>query len=350
LISIIVLTHNRRDLTQSCLEALTRSESSKEHEVILVDNASTEGIRELAGEFRDRFRNFQYWRNDENLSFSIANNAAAERAHGSWLLFLNNDVIVGEKSIEELIRALANDPGAGIAGARLIFPDSGKVQHAGIEQMLWGYASNYGAGADVRDQRLRFKRPVFAVTGAMLGMSRSLFHQVRGFDEQYRWGYEDLDLCLKVSKIGKNILYVPEAEGRHWESATLREIREPADFGANYAHYRNRWNDLLVPRERRYLESIRSQHAGRVVVFGTGQAAAALQPLLRENGIEVEAFTTTSAVNEGTCFQGRPVVPLAHVGKLEADLIIVGSQFYFEVEDLIKEAAPHHRCLFPVIL
>jgi GT2 family glycosyltransferase len=349
LISIIVVTHNKQEMVQACLDALMRSELPMEYEVILVDNASSKEIGNLAGEFREKARNFRYWRNDENLSFSIANNAAAERARGDWLLFLNNDVVIREKSLKELFQALVEDNTAGIAGARLLSPENGKVQHAGIEQMLWGYASNYGAGADPGDPRLSFKRPVFAVTGAMLGISRRLFNHVNGFDERYRWGYEDLDLCHKVKECGRSIRYVPEAESFHWESATLRDNRNPIDVDRNYRFYRKRWDYMLIPRERKYLEGLRAQNIRRVIVFGTGKAAIALWRWLKKHDIDVEAFTSSSAKKDENCFCGRPVVPLANIKKHDADSIMVGSQFYFEVEKLIREADPHGRSLFPIV-
>jgi len=96
--------------------------------------------------------------NRENLTFSDANNLAVQHARGDRLLFLNNDVIPRQASLSRLDSALKNDPQAGVAGARLLFHDGHRIQHAGMAQMLWGYASNYAVGVPANDPGFNNKK------------------------------------------------------------------------------------------------------------------------------------------------------------------------------------------------
>ncbi len=221
-LSVIVLMHNNVPMTRNCLESLSRAVATVEHEVILVDNASTDDTRALS-ECADWFQRFRILRNDDNTPFSRRTTAGCAEASGRWLLFLNNDVIVGRESVERLLAPLREDEGIGITGAKLLFPGETVVQHAGIGQMLWGYPTNYGVGASPSDERVNRRCERFALTGAMLCLAREVFDRVGGFDERYIWGVEDIDLCLKIRAAGLQPFYEPA--GRQHS----RGVRHPED-------------------------------------------------------------------------------------------------------------------------
>lgn len=349
MISIVILAHNKTDLTRRCLESIQASRSAEPIEVICVDNASTEPFAPLVQEFGGRAVPVHFVRNASNLSFSTANNRAVTRARGDKLLFLNNDVIVGPDSIEALFAPFDADAGIGVVGARLLFPGTDGVQHAGIAQMFWGFASNFGAGAAPDHPRVTGQREVCAVTGAMLGIRRALFHEVGGFDQGFRWGYEDVDLCLAAWDAGRAVVYVPEAPSLHLESATLGARRLSEDEASNYARYRAKWDHRLVAREQQYLASLRRARVRRVVVFGAGRAAHGLSRALCDGGIEVVGFTTTRDREVGRDLCGRPVVALSDTQSMAFDRMMVGSQFYFHVESTIAGFDPEGEPLFPVV-
>lgn len=349
MISIIVLAHDKVDLTRRCLESLCRSQLVPEGEILLVDNASRTSLEPLAEEFGSRVSSFRLFRNQENLSFSIANNRAAASAKGRWLAFLNNDVIVSPNSFAEFVSTFLSEPNTGVAGAKLLYPDNCTVQHAGMAQMLWGYASNYAVGACATDERIQQKKEMWAVTGAMLCVDRELFARVGGFCEAYRWGYEDVDLCLRVRQAGKSVLYVPEATALHAESATLREERVLSVEDENYRIFRSLWDPLLVPRELDYLSRLRAQHITRVAVFGAGRAAAGLSRVLAEHGFEVAAFATSRPGDTASTFCGRPEVPLEGLKQFSFDRLMAGTQYFFQVEADIRPYDPKGQPIFPVI-
>lgn len=343
MLTVVVLAHNRDELTRQCLDALVSAEG--ELEVMLVDNASDAGILSLGREFQRDSRNVRYLRLPRSLSFAVANNVAAREARGDVLLFLNNDVIVSSAAPARLaaeVRAVG-----GVSGTKLVFPDTGLLQHAGMCQMLWGYASNLGTCARPDHGNLNHPCDMFAVTGAMLAISRSLFWQVGGFDERYRWGYEDVDLCLKARAAGARVQYVPGAASVHAESATLGPVWRPADLDFNYALYRRRWNYCLVPAERRAVARIKRACVRRVVIFGTGLAAAGLCRTLTRYGIDVTAFTASTVDRKRYC--GRPVLSLEELDPSTFDRLFVGTQHYYSVREYLARFDPTGEPHFPAI-
>jgi GT2 family glycosyltransferase len=346
MISIIILVHNKPELTLRCLSALATAVMDIDHEVICLDNASTEDVHKLR-DCASNFRRFRFSRNDENFSFAIANNRAAAECQGETLLFLNNDVIVSRRSIHALLEALAEEPANGIAGAKLVYP-SGKVQHAGIAQMLWGYVSNFGVGAGLNDRRFEQQCERFAVTGAMACLPRPVFERVGGFDERYRWGYEDVDLSLKVRAAGLRVLYVPGAESVHEESATLSALRKSSDLEHNYRIYRTNWGSQLSRREKACIDRFHEDGVRRVVMLGTGRAATGLNQILLENGIQTVAFTSTRPAGPDS-FCGRSVIPLDSLCDVKFDRLVVASQYFFEFERDIQQYDPAGSPIFPAL-
>jgi hypothetical protein len=218
-----------------------------------------------------------------------------------------------------------------------------------MSQMLWGFPSNYGVGALPSDPRIRQTAERFALTGAMMCLPRDLFWRVGGFDERYIWGYEDVDLCLKIRSAGRRVIYIPQASGVHVESATLKVVQN-RDQPGNYRVYRKTWNPLLLPPEQNYIGRLRSQGIRNVVVFGTGLAARGLYGILSENGIQIAGFTSSETREKGESFLDRPILPLAALREVTFDRLMVATQFFFAVESMIRDFDPLQAPIFPVLI
>jgi hypothetical protein len=184
------------------------------------------------------------------------------------------------------------------------------------------------------------------VSGAALCVRRDRFDAAGGFDEAYRWGYEDADLCFRLRELGHGVVCVGAGASEHHESATLRDRRAPADLSHNYAIYRRRWGHWIDHRERAYADGLCAQGIRRVVVFGAGVAAAGLFEGLQRAGIDTVAFATSAPDPRGT-LAGRPIVTLDEVPELRFDRILAGSQFFFEVEARLRALDPDGEPLFP---
>jgi len=128
-VSIVIPVWNRPDLTSQCLEAIRRT-AGLPHEVIVVDNCSTDGTREFLAQ-EDEAGRLRAILNPENRGFGKACNQGLDAARGRHVLFLNNDTIPLAGWLEALVRTVEDDPGVGVVGSRLLYPD-GTLQHSGI--------------------------------------------------------------------------------------------------------------------------------------------------------------------------------------------------------------------------
>ncbi|MBN2243027.1 MAG: glycosyltransferase family 2 protein [Acidobacteria bacterium] len=346
-LSVIILIHNNVGISMTCLDSLVDAVSELDHEIIVLDNHSSEDTRILR-QYGKFFRSFKWIQNDQNASFSIGNNLCARESSGRLFLFLNNDVFLKKYSIHQMIGPLLENPKIGATGGKLLFPGEKSVQNAGIRQMLWEHPSNYGVGALPSDARIQDKCERFAVSGAMLCTTREVFEGVGGFDERYIWGTEDIDLCLKIRAAGWKTVYCPEAEAVHCESATLKTTKSTAS-SANCSLFRKKWDPLLVPVEQEYVRTLKDSGIRRVAIFGMGTAALGMAKILNANGIGIAAFTSSAVKNSDGFFLDRPILPLDHLYKKSYDRLMVATQYFFEVESGIRDYDPDHSPIYPVL-
>jgi GT2 family glycosyltransferase len=212
--SIIIPIYNRLDLTSVCLETIYKIGSKNSFEVIVVDNASSDGSKEYLKGYRKRIK---YIRNEENLGFAKACNQGAENAIGEYLLFLNNDTKPTKGWLDILVKELDDNRKTVIVGSKLLYPND-TIQHAGV---VFGKTKEaYHLYKFHRKEKIYVnkKRKFQAVTGACMLIRKNIFEKINGFDEIYVNGLEDVDLCLKVGKIGADITYCPKSVVYHFES------------------------------------------------------------------------------------------------------------------------------------
>ncbi|WP_298438394.1 glycosyltransferase [Geobacter sp.] len=215
-VSVIIPLYNKVEYTRQCLEALAlNTDQALNYEVILVDNASSDGtadyLRTLSGEVT-------IVTNLRNLGFARGCNQGGRIARGRYLVFLNNDTIPHPGWLDALIRG-AEEDGADIVGAKLLYPN-GRVQHAGVafnEQSIGYHIFN---GFPATAPAVNRKRLVQCVTAACLLVKRELFAELGGFDEGYVNGFEDVDFCLRAGERGRRILYTPESVLIHFEETS----------------------------------------------------------------------------------------------------------------------------------
>jgi GT2 family glycosyltransferase len=247
LCSIIIPAYNNWDLTKRCLESIERvlreSEIKNQTEILVVNNGSIDGTESGLNEMVSSGLSVQLCpiHLEKNLGFSKGCNIGAKQSKGEFLLFLNNDMVAYKNSIEILLKTIQERKTFGMVGARLIYAN-GTIQHAGMaldSDKVWRHLYRHEHG----ESPFVLKRRSFqCVTGACMVMRRSLFFEVGQFDEQYINGYEDVDLCHRVTALGYEIIYEPEALFVHYESVS--EGRN--QFGdQNRAKYLEKWGDKL---------------------------------------------------------------------------------------------------------
>ena len=223
-ISIIIPVFNKVDYTKKCIGSIyLNTPGSLNFEVLVVDNASTDGTKEYLEEQNVLHENLFVISNEKNEGFAKANNQAVQRAKGSYLMFLNNDTEVQKGWLESLLNTIESDDSIGAVGSKLIYPD-GTIQHAGViivdnpkeenslvaSHVFVNQPSDFPLANEIRTYQ--------SLTAASLLIKKNIFEKVRGFDENYWNGYEDVDLCFKIGELGYSLVYQPGSIVLHHES------------------------------------------------------------------------------------------------------------------------------------
>lgn len=226
-----IVNWNCRELLRALLQSLDEEQQGVRLEVIVVDNASSDGAAELVA--RD-FPEVVLIRNAVNQGFSRANNQAAQRARGRYLFFLNNDTVVPSGSLRQLLDFAEVQPQAGLIGPRLRGAD-GTVQVSYRPQptlatlmhrtllLRW---TGLWRSAYRRYRRDEFSpmetRSVEILMGAALFAERERFLAWGGWDEDFAFGGEDMELSVRIRRHGE-LLYCPEVEILHYGRVSTRQ-------------------------------------------------------------------------------------------------------------------------------
>ena len=213
-ISIIILNKDGIEHLERLFNSINKYTTYKNFELIIVDNNSLDQSKTYLKKNQYNF-NLRVIENSQNVSFSKGNNQAALIAKGDYFLLLNNDVEVTKNWLCTLMQKMLSSDKIGSVGAKLIYPYKDKfknsctVQHAGIafkyeDNFIRPYNLGYGKSPQ---NNYNNDSNHAAVTAACLLISRKCYEEVGGLDEDYFYGYEDVDLGLKLASKGyKNIL------------------------------------------------------------------------------------------------------------------------------------------------
>lgn len=259
LISVVLVLYNQVELTYACLCSLV-AHATADTEVVIIDNASTDGTTELL----ERVRGAVVVRNKQNRFFPGGCNQALEHAHGEYLLLLNNDAQLLPGSLQAALAVLQGDKRIGAVGARILNL-AGSLQEAG--GILWSDGSTMGYGRDDICDRpeYMFRHYVDYCSAAFLLTRTRLFQEMGGFDEVFSPGYyEDTDFCVRLWKSGLTVVYEPRAAIVHFEFGSSDPLRAGAQMVRNRAIMCSRHADYLASREQPVADnSIRARDARR---------------------------------------------------------------------------------------
>lgn len=243
--TILVPVHDGWHLTLACLEAIRAAPTQVSHEIIVLDDHSTDGTYEHL-RLRD---DIKLLRNPRNLGYLRSCNEGARHAAGRFLVLLNNDTLVEPGWLDELVGTFDSVPEAGLVGAKLVYPD-GRLQEAG--GILWhdGSGWNYGRGDDPDRPDYCYRRDVDYCSAACIALPTALWRSLGGFDERYAPAYyEDSDLAMRVRAAGRRVIYQPLARVVHAEGSShgTDESRGlKARQVVNQRQFQQRWNGILA--------------------------------------------------------------------------------------------------------
>lgn len=249
MLNILTLTWNGVEKLTKLKESLIPALEGIDYTWFIKDNDSRDNTSAVVSEWGDKVNLLPYKDNRQNFSQGV-NYCFGHAAppDSDLVMLLNNDVVFKDtSSIQHMLNILQKDKGVGAVGARLLYTDTNKLQHAGVVfNPTYNTPMHFRAG-DQSDANAEKNRQFQVVTGAVLITHAGLFRNVcdknvsgtKGMDENFHWAFDDVDLCLSIKyNMGKKIVYCGSTNIFHEESATLK--KNPA-------------NKMFLPHNLKYL-------------------------------------------------------------------------------------------------
>ncbi len=224
-VSVVIVNLDGKPWLDGCLSAASAQDGVRA-EIIVVDNASTDGSAEFV---RERHPGVRVVELRENRGFAGGANAGCALARGRYIAMLNNDAEPDAGWLHALVGALDGAPHAAMAASRIVrMDDPAVIDSAGDGWLRCGGAFKRGFGQPA--SMWLEGGEVFGACGAACLVRREAFERVGGFDESFFVAFEDVDLSFRIRLAGGTCVYEPRAVVRHAGSATLGRLSRKAVF------------------------------------------------------------------------------------------------------------------------
>jgi GT2 family glycosyltransferase len=229
ILSIVIVTWNGKRYALECLESLHAHASGVPSEIIVVDNASTDGTPEA---IRTRFPGVHVVENQGNLGFAKANNIGVALSQGRYVCLINSDVVVYQGCLDRILAVMETNHDIGIMGPKMICPDGSVGLSVMQLPTVWNTfcaavalhsifpTSRRFAGFSIRSDGFTGARDVQVVTGWFWIVSRTALRQVGDLDERFFMYGEDIDWCHRFRDAGWRVVFCSEAEALHYGGAS----------------------------------------------------------------------------------------------------------------------------------
>lgn len=211
MVSIIILSYNTASLISQCLSSVFTHVTDMPFEVIVVDNHSHDQSVHV---IKTKFPKVRVIESEKNLGFAKGVNLGASHAKGDFLLFLNSDTTFSDNALEKLLTFVSTRKNVAVVGGKLENTD-GSTSSSYNDFYTLSKIVTFLFFKD-RERRI-FHKPkrVDWVSGGFMLIKKDLFEEINGFDDHYFMYIEDMDLCFRLSKLGYEVFYLPEAVVSH---------------------------------------------------------------------------------------------------------------------------------------
>ena len=226
-LSITIVNYNQKYFPRLCVEALKKSKTNFDFEIIVCDNnSSDESLAYLKNSNKNG--DIKLIESNKNIGYGAGHNLAAKKAKGKYILILNTDITVEENTLQKIMDYMERQKDVGMLGVKLVY-HNGEIQKScrrnfkfidlfikrTFLKKIWPFNKRYKnyIMADFKHNKVQ---EVDLITGAFMLMPKNIFDQIKGFDERYFLFMEDFDLCRKVKAVNKKVIYYPEAKSIHY--------------------------------------------------------------------------------------------------------------------------------------
>jgi GT2 family glycosyltransferase len=257
-LSIVIVSWNTKKLVSECLQSLENCRRSVPMDIILVDNASSDGTVELV---REQFPDLRLMRNDANVGFARANNIGINLSTSKYVCLINSDVQVSEVCLQSMLEYMEHHPDIGMLGPKMVLPDGSVGQSCMRFPTVWNWLCRALAldtvfkgskmFGDFLMSDFKYDRitDVEALTGWFWMVRREAIDQVGLLDERFFMYGEDIDWPKRFHQGGWRVVFYPEAEAFHHCAASSSSA--PTRFyiemnRANMQYFRRHHNRLAV--------------------------------------------------------------------------------------------------------
>ncbi len=233
-LTVIIVNFNTCRLLRDCLDSVFKNTTGLEYQVIVVDNASTDGSVEM---MRNEFPDVRVVENERNVGFAAANNQAWRTARSDYVLLLNSDTIVREGVLRDVVGFMRSNDEAGIVGCKLINPD-GSLQRStrsfpGVWNLfveatflyhLFPRSELFGKYYMTCFDHESIRR-VDIVMGAFMMIRQRVWNKIGLLDESYFMYTEEADYCHRARETGEDTYFYPGASVVHLGGGSVRSMR-----------------------------------------------------------------------------------------------------------------------------
>lgn len=379
-VSVIIPTKDKLEFFQPCIESLLGKTRYPNYEVLVVDNQSSDPdtlnyYQQLTEDYPEQVRVLSF---DKPFNFSEMNNWAAEQATGEYLLLLNNDTEIIQPEWLDRMMNHGQRQDVGIVGARLLYPESGRIQHAGVVLGISEIADHpFNDLLTANDasymERSRLDQNFSAVTAATLLIKADVYSAVNGMDaDNLAVLFNDVDLSLRVGELGYRIVWTPYAMVTHHGSVSLKQSQTSSfyfDMQAYAAktertrkeqrYMLNTWSEIMAddPAYNRNLtlrkfefeldlnapQNWDTHHHLRLRVYGVPVSGGAGDYRIKQ------PFNALAKSGKALCEFGSSQLNVTELARLEPDTVVVQNAIHdkeIEVLQLYQEFWPEVQIIF----
>lgn len=231
-LSLVIVSFNSKEVLRECLKSLLAGYSqefaNKDYELILIDNASSDGSVEM---IKGEFPQVELIEAKENLGFAKANNLGIKKSQGRLILFLNPDTIVQSDTLSTMINYIDSEPSVGVATCLVELSGNRGIDldcHRGFPTPWASFC--YFTGLEKLFPRSRIFgqyhqtwkdlstiHEIDSAVGAFMLVKREVGEKIGWWDEDFFFYGEDLDFCFRVKEMGLKVMYNPTVKIYHYK-------------------------------------------------------------------------------------------------------------------------------------